>query len=227
MLPTSLLGSVTPGRMATMGLRALRVWRQGQKAPYQIVMPMVMLGFLEQASSLPLRRLPRRRWNVLITGMSQLQQVLLKQKTEVIDVEDKAVTELMKLPEYTAETGAIDFQDYLYLTEQQIATLAAGASDWWAQTLRVAQSAYAEYLTLIKPSEAVKRQCCVDSRAARPQVSEAGAQGRVTGAGITPKGGEGRPHRLPCAGGSPDFIPSDGDLSAGWGSGPSPAVEAA
>ncbi|CAE7463061.1 GIP, partial [Symbiodinium necroappetens] len=94
----------------------------GQKAPYQIVMPMVMLGFLEQ--------------------------VLLKQKTDMIDIEAKAVTELMKLPEYTAETGAIDFQDYLYLAEQQIATLAAGASDWWAQTLRVAQSAYAEYQTL-------------------------------------------------------------------------------
>ena len=86
--------------------------------------------------------------DVLITGMTQLQQVLLKQKTDMVDIEAKAVTELMKLPEYTAETGAIDFQDYLYLAEQQIATLAAGASDWWAQTLRVAQSAYAEYQTL-------------------------------------------------------------------------------
>ena len=86
--------------------------------------------------------------DVLITGMTQLQQVLLKQKTDMVDIEAKAVTELMKLPEYTAETGAIDFQDYLYLAEQQIATLAAGASDWWAQTLRVTQSAYAEYQTL-------------------------------------------------------------------------------
>ena len=80
--------------------------------------------------------------------MSQLQQVLLKQKSDTIDIEGKAVTELVKLPEYTVETGAIDFQDYLYLAEQQIATLAAGASEWWAQTLKVAQAAYAEYQTL-------------------------------------------------------------------------------
>ena len=61
--------------------------------------------------------------------MSQLQQVLLKQKSDTIDIEGKAVSELVKLPEYTVETGAIDFQDYLYLAEQQIATLAAGAGD--------------------------------------------------------------------------------------------------
>ena len=67
--------------------------------------------------------------DVLITGMSQLQQVLLKQKSDTIDIEGKAVSELVKLPEYTVETGAIDFQDYLYLAEQQIATLAAGAGD--------------------------------------------------------------------------------------------------
>ncbi|CAE7806981.1 unnamed protein product [Symbiodinium sp. CCMP2592] len=62
--------------------------------------------------------------DVLITGMSQLQQVLLKQRSEVIDLEPKAVSELVKLPEYTAETGAIDFQDYLYLAEQQIGCVA-------------------------------------------------------------------------------------------------------
>ncbi|CAE7778026.1 unnamed protein product [Symbiodinium sp. CCMP2592] len=86
--------------------------------------------------------------DVLITGMSQLQQVLLKQKNDVMDLEPKAVSELVKLPEYTAETGAIDFQDYLYLAEQQIGTLASGAGDWWARTLRAAQTAYAEYQTL-------------------------------------------------------------------------------
>ncbi|CAE7849455.1 unnamed protein product, partial [Symbiodinium sp. KB8] len=42
-------------------------------------------------------------------GMSQLQEVL-KQWTDVLEA--KVVTELMKLPECTAETGAIDFQDY-------------------------------------------------------------------------------------------------------------------
>ena len=86
--------------------------------------------------------------DVLITGMSQLQQVLLRQRGDVLDLEPKAVTELVKLPEYTVETGAIDFQDYLYLAEQQIGTLASGAGEWWAKTLRVAQVAYAEYQTL-------------------------------------------------------------------------------
>ncbi|CAE7801733.1 GIP, partial [Symbiodinium necroappetens] len=86
--------------------------------------------------------------DVLITGMGQLQQVLLKQRSDVVDLEPKAVSELAKLPEYTAETGAIDFQDYLYLAEQQIGTLASGAGDWWSRTLSVAQQAYAEYQTL-------------------------------------------------------------------------------
>ena len=39
---------------------------------------------------------------VLITGMSQLQQVLIRQKGgETLDLEPKAVSELAKLPEYT------------------------------------------------------------------------------------------------------------------------------
>ena len=73
--------------------------------------------------------------DVLITGMSQLQQVLLKQKTgDAMDLEVKGVQELPKLPEYTPETGATDFQDYLYLTEQQVGSLASGATEWWQKT---------------------------------------------------------------------------------------------
>ena len=75
--------------------------------------------------------------DVLITGMSQLQQVLLKQKAgDTMDLEAKAVVELSKLPEYTPESGATDFQDYLYLTEQQVGSLASGATDWWQRTLQ-------------------------------------------------------------------------------------------
>ncbi|CAE7442809.1 GIP, partial [Symbiodinium necroappetens] len=86
---------------------------------------------------------------VLITGMSQLQQVLLRQKgADALDLEPKAVTELAKLPEYTPESGATDFQDYLYLAEQQIGSLALGAGEWWQKTLAVAQKAYAEYQSL-------------------------------------------------------------------------------
>ncbi|CAE7413089.1 GIP [Symbiodinium sp. CCMP2592] len=87
--------------------------------------------------------------DVLITGMSQLQQVLLKQRGgDTMDLEAKAVVELSKLPEYTPESGATDFQDYLYLTEQQVGSLASGATDWWQRTLQVAQRAYGEYQSL-------------------------------------------------------------------------------
>ncbi|CAE7432980.1 GIP [Symbiodinium microadriaticum] len=87
--------------------------------------------------------------DVLITGMSQLQQVLLRQKAgETLDLELKGVQELPKLPEYTPESGATDFQDYLYLTEQQVGSLVSGAAEWWQQTLGVAQTAYAEYQSL-------------------------------------------------------------------------------
>ncbi|CAE6937973.1 unnamed protein product [Symbiodinium sp. CCMP2592] len=84
---------------------------------------------------------------VLITGMTQLQQLLLK-KGEGLDVESKGMPELPKLSEYNPETGAIEFQDYLYLVEQQIGSLASGAGEWWQKTLEVAQVAYTEYQAL-------------------------------------------------------------------------------
>ena len=60
----------------------------------------------------------------------------------------KGTPELPKLGEYTPETGAIDFQDFLYLVDQQIGSLASGAGEWWQKTLEVAQAAYAEYQAL-------------------------------------------------------------------------------
>ena len=82
--------------------------------------------------------------DILITGMTQLQQVLLK-KNEVMDLETKGTTELPKLGEYNPENGAIEFQDFLYLVEQQIGSLASGAGEWWQKTLEVSQAAYLEY----------------------------------------------------------------------------------
>ena len=84
---------------------------------------------------------------VLITGMTQLQQLLLK-KGDGLDLETKGLQELPKLAEYCPETGAIDFQDYLYLVEQQIGSIASGAAEWWQKTLEVAQQAYMEYQSL-------------------------------------------------------------------------------
>ena len=84
---------------------------------------------------------------VLITGLTQLQQLLLK-KGDGLDLETKGLQELPKLAEYCPETGAIDFQDYLYLVEQQIGSIASGAAEWWQKTLEVAQQAYTEYQSL-------------------------------------------------------------------------------
>ena len=84
---------------------------------------------------------------VLITGMTQLQQVLLK-KNEALDLDAKGTPELPKLAEYSPETGAIEFQDFLYLAEQQIGSLASGAGEWWQKTLEVSQAAYLEYQAL-------------------------------------------------------------------------------
>ncbi|CAE7349611.1 unnamed protein product, partial [Symbiodinium sp. CCMP2456] len=91
---------------------------------------------------------PPSPMDVLITGMTQLQQLLLRQKPEGMDLEPKAVQELAKLPDYAPETGALDFQDFLYLAEQQIGSLASGAREWWSRTLAVAQESYAEYQSM-------------------------------------------------------------------------------
>ena len=82
--------------------------------------------------------------DILITGMTQLQQVLLK-KNETMDLETKGTPQLPKLGEYNPENGAIEFQDFLYLVEQQIGSLASGAGEWWQKTLEVSQAAYLEY----------------------------------------------------------------------------------
>ncbi|OLQ09932.1 Copia protein [Symbiodinium microadriaticum] len=85
--------------------------------------------------------------DVLLTGMAQLQQLLLK-KNDGLDVDAKGTPELPKLGEYNPETGAIEFQDFLYLVEQQVGSLASGAGEWWQKTLQVAQAAYMEYQAL-------------------------------------------------------------------------------
>ena len=80
--------------------------------------------------------------------MAQIQQVLLKGKggNESSEYDpSKAVAEFPRLQENSAESGAIDFQDWLYLVEQQVGSLAAGASTWWAAMLDAAMKAYGKY----------------------------------------------------------------------------------
>ena len=85
--------------------------------------------------------------DVLITRMSQLQQVLLKQKTEAIDLE-KGTSELQKLPEYNHESVAVDLQDWLYLVGQQVGGMASTADAWWRAVLSAAQKAYQVHQSL-------------------------------------------------------------------------------
>ena len=91
---------------------------------------------------------PTSPLETLVAGMAQIQQVLLKGKG-VADSSDydpsKAVAEFPKLAENTVESGAIDFQDWLYLVEQQVGSLASGASTWWAGMLEAAMKAYGKY----------------------------------------------------------------------------------
>ena len=84
----------------------------------------------------------------LVAGITQIQQVLLRGKASGETSEfdpSKAVSEFPKLAENTSESGAIDFQDWLYLVEQQVGSLAAGASTWWTGMLEAAMQAYSAY----------------------------------------------------------------------------------
>ena len=54
------------------------------------------------------------------------------------------MAEFPKLQENTPESGAIDFQDWLYLVEQQVGSLASG-SMWWTAMLEAAMKAYGKY----------------------------------------------------------------------------------
>ena len=84
--------------------------------------------------------------DIVLTGIGQLQQMLLK-KGDGLDV-DKASPNFPMLPDYTPESGAIDFQDWLYLVEQQVSAMAASAGEWWKQVMGSALEAYQEYQAL-------------------------------------------------------------------------------
>ena len=81
--------------------------------------------------------------DVLITGMSQLQQVLLKQKGgETMDLEPKAsqaprVPRGRQISRLLVPGRAADWQLGV-----------CGAADWWQRTLAVAQGSYEEYQSL-------------------------------------------------------------------------------
>ena len=87
--------------------------------------------------------------DVLISGMSQLQQVLLKQKAgDTMDLEAKAVVELSKLPEYTPESGATGFPGLLVPHRATSRELGFGGHRLVAKNSTGAQRAYGEYQSL-------------------------------------------------------------------------------
>ncbi|CAE7716901.1 TSPEAR, partial [Symbiodinium microadriaticum] len=84
----------------------------------------------------------------LVAGMTQIQEVLLKGRSsgEAADYDpSKSVVEFPKLKENSSESGAIDFQDWLYLVEQQVGSMASGAATWWSGMVTAAMTAYGKY----------------------------------------------------------------------------------
>ncbi|CAE7296203.1 GIP, partial [Symbiodinium sp. KB8] len=84
----------------------------------------------------------------LVAGMTQIQEVLLKGRSggETAEYDpSKSVAEFSKLKENSTESGAIDFQDWLYLVEQQVGSMASGASVWWNGMVAAAMAAYGRY----------------------------------------------------------------------------------
>ena len=51
----------------------------------------------------------------------------------------------MEFPKLPDNGGAIDFQDWLYLVEQQVGSMASGALTWWMQVNQAVTKAYADY----------------------------------------------------------------------------------
>ncbi|OLQ12391.1 putative transposon protein [Symbiodinium microadriaticum] len=84
----------------------------------------------------------------LVAGMTQIQEVLLRGRSsgEAADYDpSKSVVEFPKLKENSSESGAIDFQDWLYLVEQQVGSMASGAATWWSGMVTAAMTAYGKY----------------------------------------------------------------------------------
>ena len=84
----------------------------------------------------------------LVAGMTQIQEVLLKGRSGGDTAEydpSKSVAEFPKPKENSTESGAIDFQDWLCLVEQQVGSMASGASVWWNGMVAAAMAAYGRY----------------------------------------------------------------------------------
>ena len=82
---------------------------------------------------------------LLVQGMRQLQQAYLEKKDGPEHV-IKGGIELPKLPEPHAD-GGVEFQDWVYMTEQMVGSLTDKAGAWYMATLACAKEAFARYQT--------------------------------------------------------------------------------
>ena len=85
--------------------------------------------------------------DVVLSGMGQIQQLLLERQRGSVGDLEKSTVDLPVLPEYQEEQGASDLQDWLFVSGQMIGALASDAATWWSGTLKAAEAAYKEYMS--------------------------------------------------------------------------------
>ncbi|CAE7249757.1 RE1, partial [Symbiodinium natans] len=81
---------------------------------------------------------------LLVQGMRQLQQVYMQKKEAPEQEAIKGGVDLQPMPPVTGDS-AVEFADWLYMTEQTVGGLTDLASTWFGATLKCAREAYDKY----------------------------------------------------------------------------------
>eukprot|EP00439_Symbiodinium_sp_Y106_P044585 s732_g5.t1 len=81
--------------------------------------------------------------HLLVQGMRQLQQMQMSRKDPSESEAMKGSVELPKMPDLG--DAAVEFNDWIYVTEQMLGALTDSASGWFSMCLACAREAYARY----------------------------------------------------------------------------------
>ena len=81
--------------------------------------------------------------HLLVQGMRQLQQMQMNRRDPTEAEAVKGSVELQKMPE--PGDAAVEFNDWMYVTEQMLGALTDNASAWFSQCLQCAREAYSRY----------------------------------------------------------------------------------
>ncbi|CAE7577689.1 RE1 [Symbiodinium sp. CCMP2456] len=81
--------------------------------------------------------------HLLVQGMRQLQQLQMNRKDHGEAEAVKGSVELQRMPE--PGDAAVEFNDWMYITEQQLGALTDNASSWFSKCLSCAREAYVRY----------------------------------------------------------------------------------